>query len=114
MRWTRCHVLSNFHNIYVSSLPLSPAIFMLAGVVAGRALSDITVTETMHVANLLIIYVVCHASRAIVIALASPALRRWGYQQTWKEMSIVWFGGLRGAVRRSLRKFTPPTLIFQR
>ncbi|CAE7464396.1 NHX7, partial [Symbiodinium sp. KB8] len=49
-------------------------------------------------AELAIIYVVIHLSRAIMIALFSPALRRLGYGLSLKEGIILVVGGLRGAV----------------
>ncbi|CAE7677498.1 NHX7, partial [Symbiodinium microadriaticum] len=78
-------------------------IFFIAGIITARFM--FIQKETGHDfrsgmawAELAIIYVVIHLSRAIMIALFSPALRRLGYGLSLKEGIILVVGGLRGAV----------------
>jgi len=75
-------------------------IFFLAGVIVGvKCLND----ETGYVVandylKLLGIYLCMSVGRGIVIGLAFPFLRKLGYGMNWKELLVVIYGGLRGAV----------------
>ncbi|CAE7423308.1 NHX7 [Symbiodinium natans] len=78
-------------------------IFFIAGIITARFMflqtdSGHDFRSGMAWVELGLIYVVIHASRAIMIALFSPALRRLGYGLSLKEGIILVVGGLRGAV----------------
>jgi len=51
---------------------------------------------------LLLNFVMLHVVRFIVLAACFPLLRRMGYGLKWREVAIMWFGGLRGAVGLAL------------
>ena len=75
------------------------AIFFLAGVVSARPLFAINLKQFGF---LIWLYVIIHIVRGLVIFLFSPFLMRWGYKLQAKEMAVMWFGGLRGAVGLAL------------
>jgi len=75
-------------------------IFFLAGIIVGfRVLND----ESGHIRNsdyyrLPILYIFMNFARAISISAFWPILSTTGYKMTRSEMTVVIWGGLRGAV----------------
>lgn len=78
--------------------------FLVAGVVSARFMwGDTQCSHTFWsgarpTLELLGLYVTIHITRASVVLLFSPLLKRMGYGMSWKEAAIMVFGGLRGAV----------------
>jgi NhaP-type Na+/H+ or K+/H+ antiporter len=78
-------------------------IFLIAGVVGekyvpavGRVTNDIL--SGSDFVEALTIYVAIHVIRATCLLLSFPILKRLGYGLSWKEATVMWYGGLRGAV----------------
>jgi len=88
----RHHVIMNF-----LALLANEAIFVLAGVVSYRfeTKGDF---DLLDIVDLLLLYLAIHFSRAAVIMIFLPVMRKLGYGVTWKEAVICVYGGLRGAV----------------
>jgi len=88
------------HHAVMNFLALlsNEAIFVVAGIVSYRfaLLSESIVFRDW--VELFMLYFVIHLTRAAVIFLFWPLLRKSGYGVTWKEALICVYGGLRGAV----------------
>ncbi|XP_077865611.1 sperm-specific sodium:proton exchanger-like [Saccoglossus kowalevskii] len=75
-------------------------IFVLVGVViVERAWHDVDPIDCFYIITL---YIGVNIIRAIAIALFSPILTRVGYGLSWRNASIMTWGGLRGAVGLTL------------
>lgn len=79
--------------------------FLGAGIISARFLwggsgchGDHTAADGYAWMELAGLYVTIHLTRACVVAVFLPFLRRLGYGLTWKESTILVYGGLRGAV----------------
>lgn len=73
------------------------SLFFIAGIITTRFMFPEEIEAIMWV-HLLILYFLLHISRTIVTLIFSPFLKRHGYGITSKEMAMLVFGGLRGAV----------------
>ena len=76
-------------------------IFILAGVV----IVEQGFTERINAWDwvyLLLLYVAIHIIRGFAVLLLSPMLAHLGYGMTWKEMVVLTYSGLRGAVGLAL------------
>lgn len=83
------------------------AIFFFAGVVSQSALEETTHRNHggLAIGNVFYLYFIIHLVRGISIMLGSVVFLRAGkdrYQMEFKELLVVWFGGLRGAVGLAL------------
>jgi NhaP-type Na+/H+ or K+/H+ antiporter len=95
------HIL--FHQI---GYACNQVTFLSAGIISARFMwtvsaggsRDHTAFSGMAWLELFGLYIFIHISRAMVIAIFSPLLVRLGYGLTWKECTILVYGGLRGAV----------------
>jgi NhaP-type Na+/H+ or K+/H+ antiporter len=73
-------------------------IFIIVGVVIAQR-----ITPTWEdVGILLIIYATIHVVRAVNILVFYPLMAKLGYGLTVKDASVVWWGGLRGAIGLAL------------
>jgi len=89
------------------SLISHESIFIIAGVIGYRFLSDTEVVTWRAFGELVLLYLVIHATRALVIGAFWPLLMRMGYGLTWREAAICIFGGLRGAVGLAMALLLP-------
>ena len=80
-------------------------VFYLAGTIIGIRIataagsSDITGKELGWA---ILLYFALLVIRGIIIAIAYPLMRRSIYSFSWKDATVLWWGGLRGAVGLSL------------
>ena len=80
------------------------AIFFFSGIVSMDAISAIQPLQRPHYLwNLVLLYVACHVTRGAVVALGKPVYDLKGYYAMRpKELVVVAFSGLRGALAISL------------
>jgi len=77
------------------------SIFLLAGVIVGVKIlteSAVTCITTTDFTKLLGLYICMMLSRFGSIALFMPYLKKMGYGLNWKEVFVLTYGGLRGAI----------------
>ena len=75
-------------------------IFLVVGmIITFNAIEDI---EGRDVIYLVILYIAVNFARAIMLMCFQPVLKRLGYGSTWQSMSVLCWGGLRGAVSLAL------------
>ncbi|KAL4225679.1 Sodium/hydrogen exchanger 10 [Mactra antiquata] len=75
-------------------------IFIIVGIVISeKAIFEIHGIDWFYMFSL---YFGCFVIRGFVIALFSPVLRHTGYGMTWREGTVMTWGGLRGAVGLAL------------
>jgi hypothetical protein len=77
--------------------------FLAAGIISARFMwtddcTDHSGFKGMAWLELFGLYIFIHITRALVLAIFSPVLLRLGYGLSWKECTILIYGGLRGAV----------------
>ncbi|XP_014671188.1 PREDICTED: sodium/hydrogen exchanger 10-like [Priapulus caudatus] len=71
-------------------------IFILVGVViTEQAMNDINEKDWFY---MLVLYFGVNIIRGITITLFSPVLKHMGYGLTWRDATVMTWGGLRGAV----------------
>lgn len=73
-------------------------IFLIVGVVIATR-TVFTVTDFVV---LIALYIVIHAIRAGMLAMLFPFMKNIGYGVNKKELSVLWYGALRGAIGLSL------------
>lgn len=86
------------------------SIFIIAGVIGFKFLTDTETITGRDYADLALLYVAIHITRALVILLFWPLLTHMGYGLTWREAVICVFGGLRGAVGLALASMVDGSL----
>ncbi|KAH3877179.1 hypothetical protein DPMN_001038, partial [Dreissena polymorpha] len=75
-------------------------IFIIVGmVISEKAIFEIHGIDWFYMFSL---YFGCFVIRGLVIAMFSPILRHTGYGLTWREGTVMTWGGLRGAVSLAL------------
>ncbi|CAD7944069.1 unnamed protein product [Amoebophrya sp. A120] len=91
------HAHSHHTVIAFLALVSNELIFVLAGVVGYRYSFQANLLPRDWI-ELIVLYFLVHLTRAIVVAVLYPFLKRSGYGMTMKECIILVYSGLRGAV----------------
>lgn len=96
------HHGTHMHHAFVGQMAYfcNQALFFIAGIISERFMfedAELRNQPEMWL-HLILLYVLIHITRGLITILFSPLLMRLGYGITKKEMAILVFGGLRGAV----------------
>jgi len=89
------------HFIHVVGQLSETAIFFIAGVVTWTALKNSNDLGQDCMFNIAL-YIALHLIRGSMLAMFMPLMQRMGYGLNWKELTIIAYGGLRGAIGLSL------------
>ncbi|CEM38358.1 unnamed protein product [Vitrella brassicaformis CCMP3155] len=99
--------VQDIHRALVEELSAlaNQVLFVIAGIITCRMLrvadSSFLYSAGPYI-DLVLLYVFLHISRAAIVLLFSPILQRLGYGLSWKEGTILVYGGLRGAIAMAL------------
>ena len=74
---------------------LNTLIFILVGIVIAI---NVKVASFAYWGVLIGLYIMIHVVRALVILIFYPLMKNHGYGMSWKEGTVIMWGGLRGAV----------------
>eukprot|EP00756_Hemistasia_phaeocysticola_P026000 Hpha_TRINITY_DN16036_c3_g11::TRINITY_DN16036_c3_g11_i1::g.120682::m.120682 len=85
------------HVWHVLGHVANTVLFVIAGGVTLASMNRGKI-EGVDWANLVVLYITVHITRAVTIIVFWPLLQRIGYPISVKRGIIVWFGGLRGAI----------------
>eukprot|EP00918_Siedleckia_nematoides_P004069 GHVU01009156.1.p1 GENE.GHVU01009156.1~~GHVU01009156.1.p1 ORF type:complete len:840 (-),score=57.44 GHVU01009156.1:55-2574(-) len=95
------------HHEFVEAMAIlaNTGIFVISGVLTGRMMVQVLeIPATTPVAmraqwwHIPVLYIYVNLARAIMTLILSPVLLFLGYGMGWKEIFLLAFGGLRGAI----------------
>eukprot|EP00947_MAST-08B_sp_MAST-8B-sp1_P005099 g5099.t1 len=82
---------------------MNTVLFILSGVIiTDKMTHKQDLIRPLDYAYLIALYALLHVVRFLTVLVCSPMLRFAGYRLTWKEMAVIVYGGLRGAVGLAL------------
>lgn len=90
------------HSVRALASLGTSSIFIIAGVVAARMIIEaVTARNSLDpsiIWNIPVLYIYLLLARGSMVVVLLPILKRTGYGITWKELVLLVWGGLRGAI----------------